>query len=346
MTLLTWIYWNPHREIFTLPFIHHPIGWYGLFFVAGLMIGYFILIHLFTTMFSHVKPLYPRDFPNLKKLLQCKALHNLTKNKLATDPVLILKGINDKGLSRHDIQQLDTGLVYSAKELGTLLADKMLWFIILGILIGARLGHVFFYDWAYYQMHPEKILKIWEGGLASHGGTIGVMLGLILYKKLILNKFPELTVVRLFDLVVIPTALVAFFIRLGNFFNQEITGVQTNVPWAVIFGAPAEGSPFTPRHPVQLYEAFAYLLIFIFLLMLWRVKRNELKAGLITGLFFTLVFSSRFFIEYWKMPQNGIFDDALIQTGQLLSLPFIFLGIGLILWSIFSPPTKNNTLQF
>jgi prolipoprotein diacylglyceryl transferase len=215
------------------------------------------------------------------------------------------------------------------------LTDKLLWYILAGTIIGARLGHVLFYEPLSYLKHPLEILKIWNGGLASHGGTVGVALALWLFVHNNKKEYPGLTFLKVLDIVCIPTALVAFFIRLGNFFNQEIIGTPTDLPWAVIFGSPFDGSSIVPRHPSQLYEGLAYLATFFFLLYL---KRKNLKPGALIGWFFTLVFTSRFFIEYTKEIQPAPIDQSILQMGQWLSLPFILLGLFLI----FRRDTRTN----
>lgn len=222
--------------------------------------------------------------------------------------------------------------------------DRLLWFIILGTVIGARLGHVFFYEWPRYSAHPAEIFKIWEGGLASHGGTIGVLLAVFLYSQWTRKTFPNITFLQLCDLLTIPAAFITICIRLGNFVNQEILGTPSTLPWAVIFGHPADGSAPIARHPVQLYEAIAYLVIFG---LLWtmqkqrskkvdcegKAKERPLPPGFMTGLFFVLVFGSRFLLEFFKAPQSMMIDESAIQTGQLLSLPFILLGLGLMIYA-------------
>ncbi|HRD55376.1 MAG TPA: prolipoprotein diacylglyceryl transferase [Parachlamydiaceae bacterium] len=217
------------------------------------------------------------------------------------------------------------------KTLALELTDSITWFVVGGTVIGARLGHILFYDWPRYSSDLLSILKIWEGGLASHGGVIGIMLALFFYKKISLKKHPEISYINLLDLLCIPTALAAFCIRLGNFVNQEILGTETTLPWAVIFGNPADHSPIVPRHPVQLYEGFFALLTFFILFTFWK-KRPHLKAGIISGLFFILIFGSRFLFEFIKLPSSLILNESFIQTGQLLSLPCIALGFFLLFY--------------
>lgn len=210
------------------------------------------------------------------------------------------------------------------------LVDRLTWYVLIGAIVGARLGHVFFYDWPIYRDNPLDIFKIWEGGLASHGGVIGIFIALFFYKRIVLKNFPEFTFLGLLDLLVVPTALAVCFIRIGNFFNQEILGTQTSLPWAVLFGHPADGSYPVPRHPAQLYEAISYFLTFIILYSLWKWQYDRLKPGILSGLFFILVFGSRFFIEFLKERQGLVLDESFLQTGQYLSLPFIALGVLLL----------------
>ena len=143
--------------------------------------------------------------------------------------------------------------------------DSLLWYLVGGTVIGARLGHCLFYDPAYYFSNPIKFIAIWEGGLASHGGAIGVLTGLWLYCRKTGDNY-----LWLLDRIAVPTALAACFIRLGNFFNSEIVGHQTDVPWAVIFSRIKE--PPTPRHPAQMYESLSYLAVFALLMLLYSQK--------------------------------------------------------------------------
>lgn len=209
-------------------------------------------------------------------------------------------------------------------------ADTITWYIVIGTVIGARLGHVLFYDWPYYSEHPLEIFMIRKGGLASHGGTLGVIIGLILFYRWNKHRFPTLSFVQLMDLLVVPTAVTVTFIRIANFFNQEILGNVTTVPWAVVFGHAADGTPPAPRHPVQLYEAVIYLGTFVLLYAMWRGWGTKLKAGTLSGIFFICVFGSRFFVEFLKTHQDSWLDASQFQMGQLLSIPFVMLGIALL----------------
>jgi len=219
----------------------------------------------------------------------------------------------------------------TTRALSIAYTDRLVWFIVIGTIIGARLGHVFFYDWPYYQAHPVEIIMIRNGGLASHGGAIGVILAICLFYRWNHKKYPSIPFLTLLDLIAVPTALTACFIRLANFVNQEIVGTESTLPWAIIFGHPAETATVVPRHPAQLYEAAAYLATFAILYTLWLKYSSRLKPGMLCGLFFILIFTSRFFIEFIKMPQSMHSNESFLQTGQYLSIPFIILGIVMML---------------
>jgi len=197
-------------------------------------------------------------------------------------------------------------------------------YAVIGIVIGARLGHCLFYDPDYYLAHPMKIFAVWEGGLASHGGGLGVLIALYLGCK----KY-KVDFMWLIDRLVIPTALFGFFVRMGNFMNSEILGKPTDVPWAIVFSR----VDMLPRHPAQLYEAFSYLIIFFILTYIYVKQRKNLKEGFIFGLFLVLIFSVRFIVEFYKVRQADYSLDIGLTTGQLLSIPFLLLGIGFIIWS-------------
>ena len=186
------------------------------------------------------------------------------------------------------------------KWLGILLA-----YLMVGTLIGARLGHVFFYEWDYYSQHPGDILKIWEGGLASHGGTIANIIALFLFSWLVSKKPASWT----FDKIVVPTAFVAALIRLGNLMNSEIYGGFTELPWGFIF---VRDGQTLPAHPTQLYEAMCYLALFGLLMWMYWKKNAEERPWLMTGIFFIGIFLPRFLIEYVKNGGIGILNDSPI----------------------------------
>lgn len=202
--------------------------------------------------------------------------------------------------------------------------DSLLMYLVIATIVGARLGHVFFYGWDYYSQHLLEIFMVWKGGLASHGGALGIFIALMIFSK----KVTKRNVFWTIDRVVIPTALVAMLIRLGNLFNSEIYGVETSLPWGFIFELNGET---VPKHPTQLYEALAYLLTFIVLHRLyWKTSIKD-KIGMLSGIFFIMIFTARFFIEFIKENQEAFEADMLLNMGQWLSIPFVLGGV-LLVW--------------
>lgn len=215
------------------------------------------------------------------------------------------------------------------KWLGILLA-----YVFIATIIGARLGHVFFYEWDYYSAHPAEILKIWNGGLASHGGTIAIIIAVFIFSWCVSHKPASWT----FDKLVIPVALVACLIRLGNLMNSEIYGAPTSLPWGFVFVRNGETQA---AHPTQIYEAGCYLILFFLLLWMYWKKNSEERPWLNTGIFFIGIFLPRFLIEYVKNVQVDSEYDMIarygMNMGQMLSIPFILLGIGLVIWAMVHP---------
>ncbi len=211
--------------------------------------------------------------------------------------------------------------------------DLLTLYIVIATVLGARLGHCFFYDFSYYSKHPLEILKVWEGGLASHGGAIGIVIGMWLYCRKTKESW-----LWLFDRLVVVVPLASMCIRFGNLMNSEIVGKVTNVAWGFKFLRNDEdmanlaqfGTEIPVRHPTQLYEALFYSVLFVLFYWLWKHKRNAVGPGFMFGLFCVLMFSFRFLMEFMKENQSA-FEDALpINMGQILSLPFIALGIFMI----------------
>lgn len=224
------------------------------------------------------------------------------------------------------VNVLNRFLGTNQKKKAIQIADQLTIYVILGTVIGARLGHFLFYEKpADYLRNPFEVFKIWEGGLASHGGALGIILAIWFFslKKLA----PALTWVRLLDFLSIPAALAAVFIRIANFINQEILGTPTDLPWAVVFGHPADRSSPIPRHPVQIYEALFYFLIFLILFRLSHRSWFLRSQGKLIGIFLVLVFGFRFFIEFLKTEQSRLIEASNLTMGQILSLPLIVLGI-------------------
>jgi len=205
-------------------------------------------------------------------------------------------------------------------------------YIFIGIVVGARLGHCFFYDPMYYLSNPLKILAVNEGGLASHGGGIGAIIATFYYAR----KF-KVNFLYLLDRLAIPTALFAFFVRMGNFMNSEIIGIQTEVPWAIVFSR----IDLLPRHPAQLYEAISYLSIFVILFLIYLFKNEKIKSGFLFGVFLTLVFLVRILVEFVKVRQASYSSEMIFSTGQMLSVPFLIIGLVLIIVSIYKKEEKK-----
>ena len=201
--------------------------------------------------------------------------------------------------------------------------DSLLIYMMISTIVGARLGHCLFYDPGYYLSNPLEIIKVWRGGLASHGGAIGIFTGLYLYSR----KHPDQPYLWLLDRVAVPVPLAGFFIRLGNLFNSEILGIPTDKPWAIVFARIDE----LPRHPAQLYESISYLLIFVLLNLTYRKFGERTPPGLLVGLFLVLVFTARFIIEFVKVRQADFGIFLPLSVGQLLSIPAIIAGVILLI---------------
>ena len=221
------------------------------------------------------------------------------------------------------------------------LVEPLFIYIVLGTLIGARLGEVFFYNWEYFQNNlieiflPIKkdpnssmLFGIIDGfkfvgyrGLASHGATIGIITSMFIYKK----KFKYDSVLWIFDRIVVPIAIGGMFVRIGNFFNSEIVGNYTGTNFGIIFSNRGE---IFPRHPAQLYEAFGYFLLFILLWQLYWKTNFKNNKGFLFGLFLICLFTIRVLVEFFKESQGGFEDQiGILTTGQWLSIPFILIGI-------------------
>ncbi len=197
--------------------------------------------------------------------------------------------------------------------------DSLAITMIVTTVVGARLGHCLFYEPAYYLSNPIAIFKVWEGGLASHGAAVAIIFGLWLYSK----RQKNINFMWILDRIVIVIALAGTLIRLGNFFNSEIYGIPTDVSWAVIF----KNVDDIPRHPVQLYESFSYLIIFVVLFLIYKLKHPNLKSGLLFGLFLVGIFGARFILEYFKVYQADFEVGLPLKMGQILSIPLILIGL-------------------
>jgi len=229
------------------------------------------------------------------------------------------------------------GWIFGRENIPQELLEKLSIYGVIGIFVGARLGHCLFYEPSYYFAHPlEMILPIqplpgggykFSGyqGLASHGGALGLIIALIIYSRKTKQPF-----MKTIDLISIVAPLGGCFIRLGNLMNSEIIGVPTTKPWAFVFAQVDN----IPRHPAQLYEALSYLLIFVILIMLYKYMRIKLQNGFFFGLSLTMIFVARFLIEFIKEKQVDFEENLTIDMGQILSIPYIIIGIGFITYGL------------
>ena len=200
--------------------------------------------------------------------------------------------------------------------------DDLFIYVFIAELAGARLGHCLFYDPAFYLSHPLEVLKVWNGGLASHGGYIGCLIAGYYFAK----RKPGYSALWLLDRGAFPLAIGAVFIRIGNLFNSEIVGIETTVPWAFIF----ERVDMLPRHPVQLYEALSYLIVSGVMLFGYLKWTNRMADGFLIGMFMFLMSVARFFLEFVKIRQASYGFESALSVGQWLSIPFLLAGLFLI----------------
>ncbi len=254
--------------------------------------------------------------------------------------------------------------VYRSEKVSPRWVDVITIYVLLGTVIGARLGHVFFYDWAQYKDQPWEILKIWHGGLASHGATIGIIFAVWLFSRN--NKFDVLWTL---DRIVLVVAVGGALIRMGNLMNSEIVGHPTDAPWAFTFPRDYEhlvkatadqpvpaGSALVqyqrqpdgdaqvtarpagatvaagslvavPRHPTQIYESLFCVFLFVLLYAMWNRTKERTPRGQLFGLFVVLLFAFRFSIEFFKEDQVAFEQGMQFNMGQLLSIPLVFMGL-------------------
>ena len=206
------------------------------------------------------------------------------------------------------------------------LADSAFWYISLGTIIGARLGHCLFYDFDYYICHPLEILNTRQGGMASHGAALGMIIGLWLFARK--NRMPYIWGL---DRVAIAATIGGAFVRLGNLMNSEIYGEPTDLPWGFVF---ARNGETVAMHPTQIYEALCYLLTFgVLMLMYYRYDQGRKHPGMLFGAGLVGIFLSRFVIEYIKNPQKSFELNMDLMMGQWLSIPFIVLGVAMVVLS-------------
>jgi prolipoprotein diacylglyceryl transferase len=260
------------------------------------------------------------------------------------------------------------GKVYKREKMPEWAMDSLLIYMLVFTVVGARLGHCLFYEPEYYLSKPLEMLKIWEGGLASHGGAIGILIGLWLYVRMF-NKSTKkepgqkthITYLWLLDRIVIPVCLVGALIRLGNVFNHEIYGTPTSLPWGFVFlrgneqfcgtvdnyvpctsGTCCPPSEWLPCHPTGLYEAFFCLVAMAILLwMFFKRDMGDKRPGLMFGTFLVIIFGSRIAIEFLKNVQVDFERNMTFDMGQWLSVPFVILGIVMIILSFRKKPANS-----
>ncbi|MDR1679348.1 MAG: prolipoprotein diacylglyceryl transferase [Prevotellaceae bacterium] len=202
-------------------------------------------------------------------------------------------------------------------------ADKIFVYMFVGTIVGARIGHCFFYDWAYYSKHLFEVLFIWQGGLSSHGGALGILVAMYLFNR----SVSKMGYLWIFDRLVMPVAVTAVCIRFGNLMNSEIYGEVTTLPWGFIF---VRDGQTLPAHPTQIYEMLYCLIALAVTSYMYWVKKAYERRGLIFGTWLLIIFVSRFLLEFIKNNQEAFEDSMQLNMGQLLSIPFIVWGIWLL----------------
>jgi len=222
--------------------------------------------------------------------------------------------------------------IFNNEGLGDVVLDRLTIYMAIGVIVGARLGHCFFYEPGYYLRNPLEIIMIWHGGLASHGAAIGILVVLWLFVR---KEKKEYT--WILDRIAIVVALSGFFIRMGNLMNSEIYGVETTVPWGFVFLRNGETAP---KHPTQIYEGLSYLIIFLLLFRIYWKKKGGHIQGTLISLALILIFIARFFIEFLKEDQVGFEATMKLNMGQWLSIPFFLTGVVWLYLSI----KKNKRL--
>ncbi len=215
--------------------------------------------------------------------------------------------------------------IFKREGISVELLDRLTVYTAVGTIIGARLGHCLFYEPDYYLSNPIEILKIWRGGLASHGAAVGILIALYYYSRSVRRPY-----LWILDRIVIAVALGGFFIRMGNLMNSEIYGIETSLPWGFIFTLAGET---VAKHPTQIYEGLSYLAIFGLLYTIYIKQDGKPKEGYLFSIFLILLWTVRFLIEFIKEDQVEFEAAMTLNMGQWLSVPFILAGVALLLWS-------------
>lgn len=227
--------------------------------------------------------------------------------------------------------------IYKTEGLRTEDADYAAFGLSIATIIGLRLGHCFFYEASFYLAHPIEILKVWKGGLASHGGTLGIIIFTLIY-----TYRRKINLLWLLDRLAVCVLIAASLVRIGNLMNSEIYGCETTLPWGFIFAREGET---LPHHPTQIYESLFYLINFVILYIYYKNTKGHIAAGRTTGFLLTSVFTFRFCIEFIKNNQVDFEEDMLLNMGQLLSIPFILCGIALLIYSFLHPTYPTGKSQ-
>lgn len=325
--LLSFITFDMNPICFTIPFINHDIAWYGVIFSSAFYLGYKIFIWMYAR-YSLQTITIPKQLLNVSVpsnfILSKKGqkLYDFYRARVSDNEKM------DKLKLRLYLEERGNNPIPSIQSKSVQFAESGLLYIIIATVLGSRLGHILFYEniWEYVSS-PIMIIKTWEGGLASHGGVIAILIAAYVFVK----RKGTISFLTFMDLLSIPTIFVCSWIRIGNFINQEILGAPSSLPWAIIFKHPADGALAVARHPMQLYEFLLYASVFFFLLFLWKKNTYKNHTGLYTGLTLLISFTVRFFLEFLKLPQS-IYDYTFpLQMGQLLSLPMIAFGLILTL---------------
>lgn len=333
------IVWNPDPDLFVIPVLNWPVKWYGLLFALGFALGFPIFKDLLFRYFLQNPEFWPSDMTGamgkwpLEPKSACEGLPDSCVKEFERQAHRSRCRDAGKAIARLCWEEKMGDKILSLKKKALKVCDKLTIYMVVATILGARLGHFLFYERpSDYLRSPMEILRLREGGLASHGAAIAILLALWFFTRFSKKQDPGLNWLRLLDFISVPTALGAGFIRIGNFVNQEILGTPTDLPWSVVFLQPLDGSLPVPRHPVQIYEALFYFAVFF---LLWRLsfsRKSLLATGRLIGLFLIFVFVFRFFVEFLKVEQSHLPHGDLMM-GQWLSIPFVILGVLILLYS-------------
>lgn len=332
------MHWDPSSNLFIVPYLNLPVTWYGFLFALGFWIGFHIFAYMYKRFLSEHPEFIEGDIQFQKWTSRLRSgLEGVEKGSVESCNQLLKKeviGCSTMLEKRLYWEKRYPDLFIPIGDRARFFAERLVLYVVLATVVGARLAYILFYQNVMdYLDQPLSILKTWEGGLASHGGVAAILITLWIFHKKAKRVLKEFSFWDLLDHVAVPTMLVASLIRIGNFFNQEILGTASNMPWAVVFGHPKDGTLPIARHPVQLYESFFYFSLFVTLFLLWHYKGKVFCNGRLAGLAIGGSFLFRFFIEFVKTEQSVWFDytSSTLFMGQVLSIPMIVVGFLLLL---------------